>query len=426
MTSARHDYRQRNLRLIVVGQGVSFFGDYLAFFLALPVFVRDRTGSAGSLGLLAAAETAAVLLFGFVAGVFLDRVRIRRAIILADLARALAFGLLAVAVSMDVAATWMAFAVAFVVGSMGTVFDTGLQSYMPSVLERDQLPGANGGIEFARNLAMTLGFVAGGLVIAWGGGISGAFWLDAATYSVSVVTLLAVKEFGVRAQPPREPIMSALTSGVAHLWKTRSLRWATGAAVVTNLAFAPLAAVLTLYADVELGIVEGQRLGLFFAGFSALAAIGGLSASRLMAAIGVGRSVVSGALLFGLGAIGAGIAEGWWAVMPLGIATAGVAINQAAFVTLRQRLTPPALLARVISASRTIAWVGIPLGATAGGLLGDEIGLRPLFVGGGAIIVAVSFLIAFSPLGRPDEAITATDSGDPSRVLSTDWLKAAG
>ena len=79
MTSARRDYRQRNLRLIVVGQGVSFFGDYLAFFLALPVFVRDRTGSAGSLGLLAAAETAAVLLFGFVAGVVLDRVRMRRA-----------------------------------------------------------------------------------------------------------------------------------------------------------------------------------------------------------------------------------------------------------------------------------------------------------------------------------------------------------
>jgi len=425
MTSARQDFRQRNLRLIVVGQGVSFFGDYLAFFLALPVFVRDRTGSAGSLGLLAAAETAAVLLFGFVAGVFLDRVRIRRAIVLADLARALAFGLLAVAVSLDVAAIWMAFAVAFVVGSMGTVFDTGLQSYMPSVLESDQLPAANGGVEFARNLAMTLGFVVGGLVISWGGGISGAFWLDALTYTVSVITLLAIKESRERTPPKREPVMRDLTLGVAHLWKTRSLRWATGAAVVTNLSFAPLAAILTLYADVELGIADGQRLGLFFAGFSALAAVGGLSASRLMAAIGVGRSVVLGALLFGLGAVVTGVSEGWWAILPLGFATGGVAINQAAFVTLRQRLTPPAMLGRVISASRTIAWVGIPLGATAGGLLGDKIGLRPLFLGGGTIIVAVSVLIAFSPLGRPDET-DGEPALEPSTVLSTDWLRGTG
>jgi MFS family permease len=360
MTAGSRPDARRNLRLIVVGQGVSYLGDYLAFFLALPVFVRDRTGSAGSLGLLAAAETAAVLAFGLLAGVLLDRIRLRMAIVLADLSRALAFGLLAMAVALDVEATWMAFAVAFVVGSMGTVFDAGLQTHMLTVLDDDQLPVANGGIEFARNLAMTLGFVAGGIVISVGGGIAGAFALDAATYLVSVMAILG------------------------HLWSNRPLRWATGAAAFTNLAFAPLAAVLTLYAEAELGIDEDHLLGIFFAVFSAIAAVGGLSASRLMAWFGVGRSVIIGGLLFGLGAAAAGMATGWWAVIPFGIATAGVAINQAAFVTLRQVLTPRPLLGRVISASRTIAWMGIPIGATLGGVFGDAVGLRPLYIGGGA------------------------------------------
>ena len=89
MTAGSRPDGRRNLRLIVVGQGVSYLGDYLAFFLALPVFVRDRTGSAGSLGLLAAAETAAVLAFGLLAGVLLDRIRLRMAIVFADLSRAL-------------------------------------------------------------------------------------------------------------------------------------------------------------------------------------------------------------------------------------------------------------------------------------------------------------------------------------------------
>ncbi len=407
---------RRNLRLIVVGQGVSYLGDYLAFFLALPVFVRDRTGSAGSLGLLAAAETVAVLAFGLLAGVLLDRIRLRMAIVLADLSRGLAFGLLAMAVALDVEATWMAFAVAFVVGSMGTVFDAGLQTHMLTVLDDDQLPVANGSIEFARNLAMTLGFVAGGIVISVGGGIAGAFALNAATYLVSVMAILGLKELRPRPWRPREPVFRSLSSGLGHLWSNRPLRWATGAAAFTNLAFAPLAAVLTLYAEAELGIDEDHLLGIFFAVFSAIAAVGALSASRLMAWFGVGRSVVIGGLLFGSGAAAAGMAEGWWAVAPFGIATAGVAINQAAFVTLRQRLTPRHLLGRVISASRTIAWMGIPIGATLGGALGDAVGLRPLYIGGGAIIVAVSLFMIVGPLGRTDAALTSLQAPgtDPS------------
>lgn len=407
---------RRNRRLIIVGQGVSYLGDYLAFFLALPVFVRDRTGSAGSLGLLAAAETAAVFIFGLLAGVLLDRVRMRRAVVLADLARAAAFGLLALAVAGGAEETWMAFAVAFVVGSMGTVFDAGLQSYMPAVVEDGDLPGANGGVESARNLAMTLGFLLGGVVLAWGEGLTAAFALDGLTYLVSVVAVLALKEIRPRAARPPEPVVAALATGLGTLWRITRLRWATAAAVITNFAFAPLAAVLTLYAEAELGIVDDRLLGVFFAVFSGIAAIGGLLAGRIIRTVGMGRSVVLGGAVFGCGAVLAGLASGWWAVVPFGIATAGVAINQAAFVTLRQRVTPEPVLGRVIAASRTIAWMGIPIGASLGGVVGELVGLRPLFVIGGLTIVATALALAFGPLGRADH--TMSDSASSTRSTS--------
>ncbi len=408
MTGAADGYGRRNLRLIVVGQGVSYLGDYLAFFLALPVFVRDRTGSAESLGLLFAAETAAILLFGFLAGVLLDRARLRRAVVLADLARAVAFALLALAVVLEVEATWMAFAVAFVIGSMGTVFDAGLQSFMPVALSDEALPVANGGIEFARNLSMTLGFVAGGLVIAWSGGIAGAFALDAATYLVSVLALMAVREIRPRRPPDREPMLSALSAGLGHLWRTRPLRWATGAALVTNFAFAPLAAVMTLYAEAELGIDDERMLGVFFAVFSAIGAVGGVVAVRVMRRFGLGRAVILGGFVFGTGALAVGIVDGWWAVAPFGIATGGVAVNQAAFVTLRQRLTPPDRLGRVIAASRTIAFSGLPVGAYLGTVVGEAIGLRPLFIANGTIIAVVSLLLVTGPLGNRGGTLTGS------------------
>jgi MFS family permease len=411
---------RRNLRLIVLGQGVSYVGDYLAFFLALPVFVRDRTGSAGSLGLLAAAETAAVFLFGLIAGVLLDRVRIKRAVVLADLARALGFGLLALAIMTNAEATWMAFAVAFVVGSMGTVFDSGIQSYMPVVLLDEDLPVANGAVESARNLAMTVGFLAGGVVIAWTGGLAGAFAFDALTYLVSIAAVVALREIAPRAARPPEPVREALAVGLRTLWRVRPLRWATAAAVVINFGFAPLAAVMTLYAESELGIVDPRMLGLFFAVFSAIAALGGFFAGRIIRRVGMGRSVIVGGVVFGLGAVGAGIASGWWAVVPFGVATGGVAVNQAAFVTLRQRLTPPEVMGRVIAASRTIAWVGIPIGASLGGVLGDTVGLRPLFVGGGLLISLAAALLLAGPLRDSDQDIrsiaSSTRSTSPSVV----------
>jgi MFS family permease len=394
--------RRRNLVVLVVGQTVSLLGDYLAFFLALPVFVRDRTGSAASLGLLAAVETIAVLAFGLLAGVLLDRSSMRRAIVFADLARAVAFGLLALAVAGDAAETWMAFAVAFVVGSMSTVFDAGLQGYMPAVLADEDLPRANAALEFGRNIAMSTGFVLGGLVLAYAGGVAGALALDAATYVVSVLAVLVLVEVRPRARSAPEPMLGAIRTGVSFLWQTAPLRWATGAAVLTNFAFAPLAAVMTLYAEEDLGIVEEEALGIFFAMFSVLAALAATFAPRIMRTIGTGPTVAVGTIVFGLGAVGAGLVDGWWAVLPFGLATGGVSINNAAFFTLRQVMTPSDLLGRVIAASRTAAWAGIPLGAFLGGLLGDSIGLRPLFVGGGVAIVLVGLTLFAGPLGRRD------------------------
>jgi len=394
---ARADAR-RNLWPLVGGQTVSLFGDYLAFFFALPIFVRDTTGSATQLGLLGVFETVAVLGFGFLAGVLLDRVRIRWALVLADLARMIALGLLAVAVAVDAGETWMAFAVAFVVGSMGTIFDSGLEGYIPSVLTDDLLVRANTAISMGRNLAQTVGFVVGGAVIALTGGVAGAFALDAATYAVSIGGILLLREVRPRRILPPEPVIASLRSGIRTLWRSAPLRWATLAASLANMAFAPLAAVMTLYAAEDLGIESNRALGLFFAGFSLVGLIGVSAAPRFTAFFGLGRAVVLGGFIFGIGAIGAGIAEGPWAVIPFGIAMTGVSISQVAFVTLRQRLTPPQLLGRVISASRTIAWGGIPVGLMIGAPIGDAVGLRPLFVGSGVMITAIAAALVLGPL----------------------------
>ncbi len=75
--------------------------------------------------------------------------------------------------------------------------------------------------------------------------------------------------------------------------------------------------------------------------------------------------------------------------------------------TLRQQLTAEEILGRVSSAGRTLAYLFIPIGAAAGGLLVDEVGLTPVYAFGSLGALAVSALLAATVLGRrpvPDGA----------------------
>jgi hypothetical protein len=57
-------------------------------------------------------------------------------------------------------------------------------------------------------------------------------------------------------------------------------------------------------------------------------------------------------------------------------------------VSFRQRVTPDHLLGRMNSAYRLIAWGTRPLGAAVGGVLGEWLGLRSVFVIMGCVSAA--------------------------------------
>lgn len=59
-------------------------------------------------------------------------------------------------------------------------------------------------------------------------------------------------------------------------------------------------------------------------------------------------------------------------------------------VSLRQTMTPDRLLGRVNSCYRLMAWGTMPIGAAAGGLLAQYIGLRAVFAVMGTIALAVT------------------------------------
>ena len=68
-------------------------------------------------------------------------------------------------------------------------------------------------------------------------------------------------------------------------------------------------------------------------------------------------------------------------------------------VSLRQLLTPSAMLGRVNATTRLLSWGALPLGALLGGAVGEMIGIRPTMVVSalGSILVVAWVLLALIP-----------------------------
>ncbi len=401
---------RRNVRWVLAGQSASLFGDYVAL-LALPLFVVHLTGSALDLGLTTALETIPTLLFGFAVGVLLDRAPLRRTLIIADLARAWAFLALGLAAAAGVAEVWMVFVAAFVVGSLTVTFDSGFQAWLPTLAGDDALVVVNSRLQFVRSLAWTLGPPLAGFLAGTAGGFRLAFGLDAATFVVSAATLLVLMEIRPRPAPARDPWLSSFRQGMSCLWRLPALRVTTLAGTAANLVFVPMEALLVLFCQEQLGLTESALIGWFFGGHSLLGALGVVAAPTLARRLGLGRTFVCG-----LGAMGAGflalalaapaLAElsppltTLFAILPAGVAVTGVSFLNVAFTTMRQQLPPPGLRGRVIAASRTLSWAGLPLGAVLGGAAGQAFGLPAVYTGASATIVAMALFLTGTSLWR--------------------------
>ncbi|MDJ0663570.1 MAG: MFS transporter [Acidimicrobiia bacterium] len=390
-------------RPIVWGQAISLLGDYIAY-VTMPLFMVQLTGRGLDLGLTAAAETIPTLLFGFTAGVFLDRFAIKPILVASDLLRAGAFVLLAIGAATDAAVPWMVFLAAFVVGSLATFFNSGLEAVLPSVVPADHLVTVNSHLALARTMAFALGPALGGILISVGGGFPVAFTANAATFVISASFLIGVRVRDRVKLEAGEPFWTSLRSGVVFLMKHPQLRWVTVGAAVANLVFAPLEALLFLFIPeyLDSGITPPGFLDFLFADEALVGLFIGLQAAvgsalifagpRLAKRAHLGRMFTGGLLLFGVGFIAMVFSGSFWGFIPAGLGVGGVGFANIAIVTMRQRLSPPEMLGRVVAASRTISWSLIPLGAAIGGALADWIGLLPVYLVGsaGVIVTAIA------------------------------------
>jgi MFS family permease len=362
--------------------------------IALPLVAVTVTDSPALVAGVALAVTLPWLLFALPAGALVDRVDRRAAMVTANVARAAAVAVLAVTVLLGLdssaAAIWALYLVALLLGTAETVYDTSAQSILPQLVSRDRLPRANGRLLAAELTANEfVGPPLGGLLVA--AGVAVAFAAPAALWAAAVGVLLLLR--GGFAVPREQPttLRADVAEGLRYLWRHRLLRTLAAMTGLFNFATNATFAVFVLHAvgpDSAMRLSEAAY-GVLFATIAGGSLVGSILADPIIRRLGRTRSMALGTL-GGVVTVGTPALTTNALVIAAAFLAGGVtlALWNVVTVSLRQRITPDRILGRINSSYRLVAWGTRPLGAAAGGLLGELLGLRAVFAIAAALILA--------------------------------------
>jgi len=377
------------------------FSEQMALAAAPLVAVLALGATASQTGYLQTAQTLPFLLLSLPAGVLADRMSRRALMTAAECVRAASLlGLLALLGMGGLSLNWLA-ALGFL-GAVGTVaYNVAAPALVPRLVPASELASANRWLELARSSAFSAGPAAGGALVGWIG--APIAYVIATTLSLLAAVLLAGLPSDTPQPAARRRVLAELREGAAFVGTHPLLRPVLATAVFFNTAWFVLQAVYVVYAIERLGLSAagvGVTLGVYGGGMLA----GALAAPWLARRLSFGAMIASGPLS-ALAASGILLStlvfpSGVWAAVGFFLFGAGPILWTITTTTLRQAVTPNALLGRVSAVILTATFGARPVGALIGATLAARVGLEAcLWVSTAGFLV--QFLVLFaSPVRR--------------------------
>lgn len=465
--SSGRDRGNRPFAWLWWSQTVSGFGSQVTL-IAIPLLAATTLkASAFEMGLLAAVETLPYIFFSIPAGALVDRADRRFLLLVTSLGRATILMGIPAAALFSLMSLPVLYGVAFVLGTLSVVSDVAHQSYVPDLLEPDELLTGNQRLELSESAARTIGpGIGGALVGLFGGAV--AVIVDALSYLVACLLLLRSRpprrvRATADAEPPEQPAhggppapgepvamivdvwdyVARLESRVADLERRmagRSLRVrATGAltgfgivrrdrvlrdmaasTATFNLASSSVIAIFVLYAATEAKL-DAAAIGWLMAAGNIGFVLGAIPVGAITRRLGVGPTLVISCLLGATALVILPFAVGAAAVPLLFagrfIGAFSIPLYNVNTRALRQSRAPREALGRVNAVFRLLDWGTVPIGALLGGGIGSLFGLRAALAVAAVFGVASALVLLFSPLRRLQEldgTTAGSEAGSPA------------
>jgi MFS family permease len=363
------------------------------------------------MGLLSAAGSAPVLFIGLLAGAWVDRLRRRPILIVADLGRALLLVSIPIAALLGRLTFIHLYGVAALAGVLTVFFDVAYQAFLPALVPPEHLFEGNSKLSLTGSLAEIVVPGLTGLMVQI---ISAPLTLlvDAFSFlgSALSVALIRAPEPPPPARGPQTSVAREIGEGLRVTWGQPLLRALALSTAWRDFFGSFYGALYSLYALEVLGLTPAV-LGFVIACGGLGALIGATVARPLAGRLGQGPALVLASVMMGLFGLLTPLAGGprWLIILCLLLPQLIGDLFRAAFeisaLSLRQAIIPVQLLGRVGASVSFLVGGVATLGLLAGGILGSAIGIRPAIwvaaVGG----AAATLLLVFSPLATLRETV---------------------
>jgi hypothetical protein len=405
MTASRSPFAIRDFRLLWIGESVSALGDQFAL-IALPWLALVLTGSPLALGTVLAVMAVPRAVLMVIGGAYVDRLSPRRVMIVSNAVRCVAVAVLGVVVLAGQAQLWMLYGFALVFGVADAFFYPAQTAIVPELVDGDRLQQANGITQGTAQFSVFVGPALAGVAIAALGstnaapgtlGIGIAFIADAATFLVSLLTLLFIK--------PRQHTFESSGSIVQQVLE--GVRFVRGMTALRTVMLVSMALNLLIVGPVDVGIPvmaysrlpEGAAaFGLMTSAFGAGAVLGLLAATLLpeLRPDRFGTIVFSLVAVAGLGVTALAFATSLVAALAVSVVIGGtLGYTNVSFITWVQRRIPGALMGRVMSILMFSSMALVPVSIAVAGVL-VQISLEGVLIvaGLGMAVLALSTLLS--------------------------------
>lgn len=390
--------------------------------LALPLIAVLTLGAtAWQMGLLSAAGSAPVLLVGLFAGVWVDRLRRRPVMIVADLARAALLLLVPLASAFGVLSIGILYAVTLLAGTFSVLFDVAFLAFVPSLVPGRALMDANSKLETTSSMAQVAGPGVGGVLVS-ALGAPFAVLIDALSFLGSALFLLRTRVTEARPASPagRASVLAEIREGLEVVVRHPILQALARCSATTSLFSAMFLSVYVLYMTHDLGLGP-VAVGLVFATGGVGSLAGALVAGRAARRYGPGPVMLYAILLFGLTGLAVPLAVLVPRVaLPMVVGSEfaqwmAIVVYYVNAVSVRQAIATNRLQGRIHATMRFLARGAFPVGSLIGGALGSMIGV-PLTL----VVAAFGLLLAFvwlllSPV-RSLRAMPQSEQAEPVPV----------
>ncbi|WP_269857609.1 MFS transporter [Streptomyces sp. RPT161] len=378
----------RDFRLLWCSGVVTLFGSFLTF-VALPVQVKELTGTALAVGAVGAVELVPLIVFGLYGGALADAVDRRKLIVYCEGALGLLSAALLVNALLPHPAVWPLYVVAALSSALSGLQRPAIDAIVPRIVPHEQLTAAAA----LNSLRWQLGAIAGpslaGVLIACSG-TAWAYGIDVASFVVSVALSLGLRP-SPAAHDAERPSWRGLAEGAHYAWRRKELL---GTYVVDIVAmfFAFPTAVFPFLAD---ELRAPWSLGLMYAALPAGALAVSMTSGWSSRVHRHGRMVVGAAAAWGMAMAAAGGIHNVWLVL-LSLAFAG-GCDQVSGIfrsAMWNQTIPDELRGRLAGIELLSFSVGPQLGQVRAGSMAAWTSVRTSVWSGGVACVAVVGLLA--------------------------------